>query len=80
MLGHLQRGGTPTSTDRVLASRYGYEALELLMAGEQGKLVVWRDGTVGNVDIASVANQQRKVPTDHPLIATARGIGTGFGD
>ena len=79
-LGHVQRGGTPTSTDRVLATRYGNEALELLISGAEGKLVVWQNGTITNVDIASVANQQRKVPTDHPLISTARGIGTCFGD
>lgn len=80
ILGHIQRGGTPSALDRVLASRFGYEAIELAMAGERGKLVVWRDGAVKHVDIASVAGQQRKVPLDHPLMHTARAVGTSFGD
>ena len=79
-LGHIQRGGTPTSTDRVLATRYGYQAMELLMSGAEGKLVVWQDGTITSVDIESVANRQRKVQLDHPLVASARSIGTSFGD
>ena len=80
ILGHIQRGGTPTATDRVLATRFGCEAVELLMSGAEGRLVVWRDGTIGHVDIASVANQQRKVPLDHPLLASARAVGTTFGN
>jgi len=79
-LGHIQRGGTPTSADRVLATRFGYEAMELLMSGAKGKLVVWQDGTIASVDIESVANQQRKIHVDHPLVASARSIGTSFGD
>ena len=80
ILGHIQRGGTPSPFDRVLSTRYGYEAVELLMSGEQGKLVVWQQGNVTSVPIESVANQQRKVPVDHPLIAAARAVGTSFGD
>ena len=79
-LGHIQRGGTPTSTDRVLATRYGCEAVNLLMRGAEGKVVVWRDGTITHVDTAEVANRQRRVPADHPLIASARAVGTSFGD
>jgi len=80
ILGHIQRGGTPDSFDRVLATRFGYHALELTMSGGTGKLVVWHDGKIGEVDITSIAGQQRKVPLDHPLLATARAVGTNFGD
>ena len=80
ILGHIQRGGSPSSTDRVLATRYGYEALELLVKGAHARVVVWRDGTITDVAIEEVANRQRKVPVDHRLIASARGVGTSFGD
>lgn len=80
ILGHVQRGGTPTPSDRVLATQYGFEALELLMSGAQAQLVVMQHGEITHIDIASVANQQRTVPTDHPLICAARGVGTCFGD
>lgn len=80
ILGHIQRGGTPTPFDRSLATRYGYEAVEALMAGEKGQLVVWQEGAVKNVPIESVAHQQRKVPLEDPLIAAARAVGTSFGD
>ena len=80
ILGHVQRGGTPTPADRVLATQFGSRALELLIAGEIGQLVVWKNGQLGQVDITSVANQQRKVPLDHALITAARAVGTSFGD
>jgi 6-phosphofructokinase 1 len=80
ILGHVQRGGTPTAADRVLATEYGYHALELVMAGAVGQLVVQKDGKIGEVDIASVAGKQRKVPMEHSLIATAKAVGTSFGD
>ncbi|MCC6422253.1 MAG: 6-phosphofructokinase [Phycisphaerales bacterium] len=80
VLGHIQRGGTPTPFDRVLATRFGYHALELLMEGVFGKLVVWNKGGIDQVNIADVAGKQRKVPITDPLIAAARAVGTGFGD
>ncbi len=80
ILGHIQRGGTPTAFDRVLATDFGYHALELLMSGESGKLVVWAHGQLGHVTIESVAGRQRKVPPSSPLLAAARAIGTALGD
>jgi ATP-dependent phosphofructokinase / diphosphate-dependent phosphofructokinase len=80
ILGHVQRGGTPTPFDRVLATQYGYHALELVMAGEVGKLVVTQNGRITHVDISSVADQQRLMPADDPLIRAARAVGTHFGD
>jgi len=80
ILGHVQRGGTPSPADRVLASAFGHHAMELLVAGASGKLVVLKDGRIGEIDIQSVAGKQRKVPPDHPLIQVARAVGTSFGD
>ena len=79
-LGHIQRGGTPTPFDRVLATNYGSRALELLMEGQPNQLVVWREGKLSHVPIESVANQQRRIPLEHPLIGAARSVGTSFGD
>ena len=80
ILGHIQRGGTPTPFDRVLATNFGYRALELAVQGTFGKLVVWKNGGLDQIDIASVAGKQRKVPLDDPLIAAARAVGTSLGD
>lgn len=80
ILGHIQRGGTPTPFDRVLATNFGYHALEMLVGGASGKLVVWRGGRIDHVDIQSVAGKQRKVSRTDPLITAARAIGTEFGD
>lgn len=80
ILGHIQRGGSPSACDRVLATQFGHHALELLMSGEVGKLVVLKDGRIGHVNIEDVAGKQRKVPLDHPLIRTARAVATCMGD
>jgi ATP-dependent phosphofructokinase / diphosphate-dependent phosphofructokinase len=80
VLGHLQRGGTPTPSDRVLATAYGYHAVELLMSGARGKVVVLKDGRITEIDMQTVAHKQRQVPLDHPLIRSARAVGTHLGD
>ncbi len=80
ILGHIQRGGTPSAMDRVLATQFGHHALELTMGGASGKLVVLKEGKIGQVNIEEVAGKQRKVPIDHRLIATARAVATHFGD
>ncbi|HEY8665978.1 MAG TPA: ATP-dependent 6-phosphofructokinase [Tepidisphaeraceae bacterium] len=79
-LGHVQRGGTPTPFDRVLATSFGHHALELVMGKAFGKLVVWANGRIDQVDIESVAGKQRKVPENSAVIRAARAIGTSLGD
>ena len=79
-LGHIQRGGSPTPFDRVLATAFGHHALELLMSGASGQLVVWSGGGINHTPIEKVANRQRLVPIDHPLVTAARAVGTSFGD
>jgi len=80
VLGHVQRGGTPSAYDRVLATRFGYHAFELLMAGKFGRLVVQRDGKIDSASIEDVAGRVRTVPLDYELLAAARAVGTCFGD
>ncbi len=80
VLGHIQRGGSPTPADRVLATQFGYHALDILMKGARGQLVVQQGGRLAEVPIQSVAGKQRKVGADDPLVRTARAVGTCFGD
>jgi len=80
VLGHLQRGGTPTSYDRVLATRLGGRAVECLIDGEFGKMVAHQPPNVVTVPLEDVVGQQKRVPLDFDLIRTARACGISFGD
>jgi 6-phosphofructokinase 1 len=79
ILGHVQRGGTPVAHDRVLATAFGYEALQLIAAGRWNQMVAMQNGHLASVPIDSVAGRQRTVPLDDPLIAMARAVGTCLG-
>jgi ATP-dependent phosphofructokinase / diphosphate-dependent phosphofructokinase len=80
VLGHLQRGGSPTAYDRVLATNLGTRAVEMIVSRHFGRMVgVQKNGLV-EVPLAEVAGLQRKVPVNDPLISAARGVGTSFGD
>ena len=61
VLGHVQRGGSPSSFDRVLATRYGVAAAELVAAGEFGKMVALRNGEIVAVDISEAAAEPKLV-------------------
>jgi len=78
-LGHVIRGGTPVSADRVLATQFGYRALKLLASGERNRLVVRQEGEVRDIDIHAVIGKQRLVPPDHDLVRAAKAVGTCFG-
>ena len=80
VLGHVQRGGTPTPFDRVLATKFGYQAFELLMAGRFGRLAVMQQGRITSLEIAEVADKVRTIPRDDSLLAAARAVNTCFGD
>jgi ATP-dependent phosphofructokinase / diphosphate-dependent phosphofructokinase len=80
ILGHLQRGGTPTPTDRVLATRLGTKAMELVEAGQYGYMAAVKGNDITAVPIEEAAKGPRNVPVDHPLIMSARAVGTCFGD
>jgi ATP-dependent phosphofructokinase / diphosphate-dependent phosphofructokinase len=80
ILGHVQRGGTPVAYDRVLATRFGFRALELVAEGQWNQMVALQNGRITSAPIESVAHQQRTIPPDHELIAMARAVGTSLGD
>ncbi len=80
ILGHLQRGGTPSAADRVFATMLGTQCAEILHARHYGVMLALQGNRIKAVPIQEVAGQKRLVPTDHPLIATARLVGTSFGD
>jgi phosphofructokinase-like protein len=79
ILGHVQRGGTPTPYDRVLATNFGHTALELLMKGLKNHLVVLKDGRYSSIPLARVAGRTKTVPRNHVLIRAAVAVGTSFG-
>jgi phosphofructokinase-like protein len=80
VLGHVQRGGDPTAFDRILATRFGHHAAQLVQARQWGHMVTLQGNTIGSVPIAQVARQQRKVALDHPMLAMARDIGICLGE
>lgn len=80
VLGHLQRGGPPTAADRVLATSLGAAAAHAACRGEAGVMMSVRDGRIVAVPIAETVKGLRLVPPDHHVVASARAVGTSFGD
>ncbi|MGN8245465.1 6-phosphofructokinase [Cellulomonas soli] len=80
ILGYVQRGGTPCAADRLLATRLGAAAADLVARGEFGYMVAARGEGTAAVPLAEVAGKVKLVPTDHAWIAAARQVGTGLGD
>ena len=80
ILGHLQRGGSPTPFDRVLATRFGREAATLALTGHSGVMVGLRGTELKPVPLSEVSGRQRLVHPDDHLVRTARSVGTCFGD
>jgi phosphofructokinase-like protein len=79
-LGHVQRGGIPTPTDRLLCTRLGAKAAELLAKGVYNVMVGVKGHDCVPVPLQKVAGNKKTVPLDHPWIKTARLVGTCFGD
>ena len=79
-LGHVQRGGTPTAFDRLLCTRLGTKAVDLLEQGRFNVMVAVRGPDCVPVPLSKVAGIKRTVPPDHPWIRTARLVGTCMGD
>jgi 6-phosphofructokinase 1 len=80
VLGHLQRGGIPTSFDRALCSMFGAHAVDLIAAGEYGKMVGWQGAHVSAVDISEAVGRLKTVKPDGSLVRTARALGISMGD
>ena len=79
VLGHLQRGGTPTPFDRLLATQFAVKAVQMVVAGEFNRMAAVQGSTLTTVPIASVVGQQRKIPLDSQLIDVAYAVGTCLG-
>ena len=80
VLGHLQRGGAPTAFDRVLATRFGGKAVELISRGSFGKMVANNPPDIVPIPLSDVVGKTKTVPLDSDLLKTARAIGVAFGD
>jgi ATP-dependent phosphofructokinase / diphosphate-dependent phosphofructokinase len=79
ILGHVQRGGSPTPFDRVLATRYGHAAAQLIEQRIFNRVVVLRGERIESVPLVDVAGGSRCVPADHPLLQAARDTGVSLG-
>jgi ATP-dependent phosphofructokinase / diphosphate-dependent phosphofructokinase len=79
-LGHLQRGGQPSSADRVLALRFGASAIAELERGADSGMVAMRNDRVGLVALEAAASGTRSVPVHRGIIVSARELGICFGD
>ncbi|MFC2115633.1 6-phosphofructokinase [Bacteroidota bacterium] len=80
VLGYIQRGGTPTPMDRILATRYGAYATELISKENYGNMVALQRNKIVEVSLSKVSDKVRTVPAGHALINQARNMGTCFGD
>ncbi|MES9852763.1 MAG: ATP-dependent 6-phosphofructokinase [Candidatus Thiodiazotropha sp. L084R] len=80
ILGYLQRGGTPSAADRLLATRLGTACTDLISEGEYGVMVASRGDQAVPVPLVDVAGYKKLVPQDHPWVTSAKRVGTSFGD
>jgi 6-phosphofructokinase 1 len=80
VLGHLQRGGAPTTLDRILGTRFGVKAVQLANEGRFGSMVSYQNYQVQHVPIADAVNRLRLVQPSSQMVETARDVEISFGD
>jgi phosphofructokinase-like protein len=80
VLGHLQRGGAPTTFDRVLATQYGAHAVRLIVEERFGEMVCYHPPEIESVPIIDAVNQLRQVDPNGSAVRAARALGISFGD
>ena len=80
VLGHLQRGGAPTSFDRMLATRFGGKAVELVKQGHFNTMVAFAPPDIVARRLEEVVGKTKTVPHDFDLLLTAKALGVTFGD
>jgi 6-phosphofructokinase 1 len=80
VLGHIQRGGSPSSMDRILATGFGHLAAELVLQNAWGQMAAYQCGKFVPVSIESAISGLKLVTADNPLIAAAKAVGVSFGD
>lgn len=80
VLGHLQRGGVPIAYDRILATRFGVKAIEMVKAGEFGKMAAYQGEDIVSVPLAEAVGKMKFVEQDSELVHAARSCGISFGE
>jgi len=80
VLGHIQRGGTPTARDRLMASAFGVHAVDLVAQGRFDRMVAWQQRGVVDVPLADIIDVTQTVDPKGTLVHTARGLGICMGD
>ena len=80
ILGHVQRGGTPSTADRLLATQLGTAATDAVAEGLTGVMIAMQNGQSVPVPLEDVAGERKRVPLDHPWIESARHLGVCMGD
>lgn len=80
VLGHLQRGGSPVTYDRILATRYGVAAVEAALEEDYGVMVALKGREIVRVPLAEAVNQLKLIPLTDPLLLAARNLGIEMGD
>jgi 6-phosphofructokinase 1 len=80
VLGHIQRGGSPLTTDRILATRFGVAAAELALDGRFGYMTALRGTQIVAVPLVEATEQQSNVSPDGQMVNAARAVGISFGD
>lgn len=80
VLGHVQRGGMPTWTDRLIAQAFGVHAVDLIAAGKSDRMVGWQNRSVVDVPLGDVVDNPQTIDPVGTLVTTARGLGISLGD
>ena len=80
ILGHIQRGGSPSSADRILSTRYGGAAVGLAVAGKFGNMVALKDNKMTYASLEDVIGCNKTVDVEGELVQIAKAIGVCFGD
>ena len=80
VLGHTQRGGSPTANDRILSTRYGHKAIELLMEGKYGSMVTLKGMEMSYDSLENVIDKNKAVDPNGDMVTTAKAVGISFGD
>ncbi len=80
VLGHIQRGGSPSPFDRILSTRFGVAAADLIAEGKFGQMVCLRATRIQSVDIAEAVGKMKTVEPDGEMVQMAKSIGISFGD
>ncbi|PJB58792.1 MAG: 6-phosphofructokinase, partial [Bacteroidetes bacterium CG_4_9_14_3_um_filter_41_19] len=80
ILGYIQRGGSPSPMDRILATRFGASAVDLIAKDLYGKMVIKKGEKIGSTELSKVAGKTRLVPPNHAMVEKARGLDICLGN